>query len=328
MKLSELIAFEKRLESIIMGTTHGIRFHEYRDSMTELITSSSAAPDFLVKPIVDGFAQITKLYLDIGEPISNLHGYLLTKIKQRQDELHVESQKEYVNDTHWFKLDKDAENTQYVDYIKRYQMTINDDDAEMIELRLKAITDWKYPGMMFRPFVGKQYLQNLVASDPLYLLDHSKNLLLESIKVFPKLYQRRLRLYEIDDTLDDFMATLPDNQFGFVFAYYFFNFKPQSVVLLYLQQVWKKLRPGGIFAFSLNDCDYAENAALAETKYAHFNSGAMLIGAAEEIGYEVYYQYHTTRELHWFELRKPGELSSLRGGQSLAQVHVRQKELF
>ena len=328
MKLSELLVFEKRLETIIMGTTHGARYSEYRDSMLELISDSEFAPDYLVASISDCFNKINQLYFDIGEPISNLHGYILSKIKQLQADLHAQSQKEYVEEITRFQLDKQSASTNYVEYIKQFQMAISDDDANIIESRLKGLTDWKYPGMMFRPFLGKKYLLNLVASDPLYLLDHSRNLLTESINSFPKLYQRRLRLYEIDDSLDDFMATLPDNQFGFVLAYYFFNFKPQSVVLLYLQQVWKKLRPGGIFALSLNDCDFAENASLAELKYAHFNSGAMLIGAAEEIGYEVYYQYHTTSELHWFELRKPGELSSLRGGQSLAQVYTRQKELF
>ena len=73
-------------------------------------------------------------------------------------------------------------------------------------------------------------------------------------------------------------------------------------------------------AFTLNDCDYAHNAALFEQNYACFTPGRMVREFAISLGFEVSYELHTKGELHWFELKKPGFKPSLRGGQALAEI--------
>lgn len=206
------------------------------------------------------------------------------------------------------------------DYILDRQLHIDQVSDEILRSRLRSYTDWRLPGMIIRP--GKEnFIEELVPLDPLYLIDHNKALLAPAVAAFTPEYQRRLREYTVDDYSNQpIMSALPDNQFGLVFAYNYFNYKPIGVIQRYLQALIEKLRPGGVMLFTYNNCDQWHGVALAEKCFMSYVPGRKLRQIAESIGYEITHDHDGQGNVSWIELRKPGTIVSLRGGQSLAKI--------
>jgi predicted methyltransferase len=113
---------------------------------------------------------------------------------------------------------------------------------------------------------------------------------------------------------------LPDNQFGFCLVYNFFNYKPQEIINQYLTEIYQKLKPGGVVAFTFNDCDHSGAAALAERSFMCYTPGRVVLAHAQAAGFQVRQRYRMNNSTTWIELQRPGQLTSLKGGQSLAKV--------
>lgn len=197
---------------------------------------------------------------------------------------------------------------------------VNDQSRQLLHDRLLSQSDWRLPGMVIHP-ANERFIESLVALDPLYIVDQHMDLLQPAMELFPPAYQRRLRPYVINDyEHQDVLWQLPTNQFGFVFAYNFFNYKPMKVLGWYLESIYKKLRPGGIVLFTYNDCDHAHGIALAEVGAATYTPAREIKKHALSLGYEILNNYHGQADVSWLELRKPGEITSIRGGQALAKI--------
>ena len=69
-----------------------------------------------------------------------------------------------------------------------------------------------------------------------------------------------------------------------------------------------------------NDCDRMPGVVLAESHYACYTPGRLITTLAESIGFDRIYSWHDNGPATFLEIRKPGELESLRGGQSLAKI--------
>jgi hypothetical protein len=85
-----------------------------------------------------------------------------------------------------------------------------------------------------------------------------------------------------------------------------------------LTQLFDLLRPGGTLLFTYNDCDNAHNVRNFENNFRQFTPGSRMVPIIEEIGYAI--RYKTVGPHGWMEIKKPGKLETIRGGQSLAQV--------
>jgi SAM-dependent methyltransferase len=190
-----------------------------------------------------------------------------------------------------------------------------------ITSRIGLHSDWRHAAMVVRPAAG-EWLPLMVGSDPLYLLDIRPSLLETSIAQFPLEYQRRLRRYTLreTDTQGQVMRDLPDAQFGFCLVMNFFHFKPFELIRLYLTEIYRKLKPGGVLALTFNDCDRWGAVELAERHFMCYTPGTMLIALAENLGFEIQQRYDIDNANTWLEMRRPGELISCRGGQSLAKI--------
>lgn len=205
-------------------------------------------------------------------------------------------------------------------YIVNRKLHIDSDSNVLLRSRLKNCTDWRLPGLIIRPGL-ENFVEDLVPLDPLYMLDHNVELLEKSVAIFPPEYQRRLRLYAVDDYRGfPAMTQLPNSQFGLIFAYNYFNYKPIDVVQQYLEELFTKLRPGGVLLFTYNNCNQWHGVALAEKSFMSYIPGHRLCINAENIGYEIVHAHNGQGDISWLELKKPGMITSHRGGQSVAKI--------
>jgi SAM-dependent methyltransferase len=108
-------------------------------------------------------------------------------------------------------------------------------------------------------------------------------------------------------------------QFGFVCAFRYFEFKPWEVLQQYLDEIFALLRPGGTLLFSFNDCDNWRAVGLTEHHFCCYTPGRLVREHSRKLGYEITHE-HDDAGTTWLELRKPGTLDSIRGAQALAVV--------
>jgi SAM-dependent methyltransferase len=205
-------------------------------------------------------------------------------------------------------------------YILGRRAEIDSDTEKFYRTRIVRYNDWKHPAMILRPGM-EPYIHELLASDPLYLVDEHYDLLRPAIEQFNEQYQTRLRPYTINErNSEKILEKLPNNQFGLVFAYNFFNFRPFEVIKKYFTEIYEKLRPGGFLVITFNDCDRPKGVMLVEQHFCCYTPGYLVRELAQTIGYEIAFSWTDQGPSTWLELRKPGQFESLRGGQALAKV--------
>lgn len=191
--------------------------------------------------------------------------------------------------------------------------------AEQFVERLELHASWKHPGLFIRPEKGN-FVEPLLACDPLYITDESKELLLMIKQRWTKEYQARLRYSILDESQHPLLKSIPQNQIGLIVAYHFFNYKPLSLITDYLKEMFELLKPGGVLIFTFNNCNRPEAVKLVENHYQTYVPKQTLIPIAEGLGYEVINSFDLGTTISWLEVKKPGTLTSLRGGQALAQI--------
>lgn len=194
------------------------------------------------------------------------------------------------------------------------------EDVTYIRARLMRHSDWHYPGMILRPGL-ENWIDDLVALDPMYLVDVNYEMLLPCVSKFTPEYQTRVRKYVINESFDSPMFDrLPRAQMSLVLAYNYFNFKPLELVRCFLREIYDILRPGGTLMFTFNNCDRSGGVNLAERYFMCYTPGRLVLSAAELLGFNVTHTYDIDAASTWVELVKPGTLDNIRGGQTLAKI--------
>jgi len=206
------------------------------------------------------------------------------------------------------------------EYILNRRPEITPETEQFYRTRIVRYNSWQHPAMIIRP--GQEtYINELVASDPLYLVDESHDLLLPALSQFNEHYQQRLRTYAVNErNSEEILDKLPNGQFGLVFAYNFFNFRPFEVIKTYLTEIYQKLKPGGMLVMTFNDCDRAKGVMLVEQHFCCYTPGYLVRELAQSLGYRIAFSWTDQGPSTWLELQKPGNFVSLRGGQALAKI--------
>jgi SAM-dependent methyltransferase len=181
---------------------------------------------------------------------------------------------------------------------------------------------WEQPGLIIRPGLA-DIIDPMIALDPLYIMDENL-LLLDHVKsLWNEIYQSRIRYGIIDDQSNDIFKNLPKSQFGFVLVNDFFNYKPFDIIKKYTQEIYGLLKPGGSMIFTYNNCDYANAVRNFENLLYTYTPGSLIIKMLEFIGFEVTTTFSDSNDnTNWIEVKKPGKLSTLRGGQCLGKINI------
>ena len=71
---------------------------------------------------------------------------------------------------------------------------------------------------------------------------------------------------------------------------------------------------------TFNDCDRYQAMQAVEQGITGYTPGSLVRAWATYLGFEEIYCHETGAPSVWIEFRKPGQLFSVRGGQSLAKI--------
>jgi len=308
MKLSELVAHKNLLDTLSAGkladhAAHGL------GSMIEIIKRDQLPiPEQLEDLDTYAFVMANAM-TGIDQTLHDIRSIAQQEIEKNEDVYFENSNQLYLDMQH-----------EEVDYILNRTKIMRDSTRDLVDSRMKLYTDWRFPGMIIRP-AAELHVENLVALDPLYLVDTKKELLEPAVKRFTLEYQARLRCYAIQEyTGEPIFNKLPEQQFGFVFSHNYFQYKPIDIIKQYLDEIFNLLRPSGVVGFTYNDCDFAHSVRLTEKPFHCYTPGRLIKQHAISTGFEVLFEYHGDENIHWIELGKPGEKQSIRGGQSMAAI--------
>jgi len=278
------------------------------------IENAGVTPENLV-------AQLTQEYNLIQNTINQYDSTVTHTINNIKSQILL-AQPEYLSNS--FKLfDEQMRPHDVPKHVLDRTLGLSVDQISELTTRIATRADWHHPGMIIRP--GREsWIENMVALDPLYVVDECEELLEPIDKRFNPQYVSRLRKIVIDNSRSsNILEAIPDAQIAFCLIYNYFNFRPMEVITQFLREIFNKLKPGGVVAMTVNDCDRPGGVALTERNFACYTPLSMIVNVANSMGYQVVHSIELSSATTWLELAKPGTLTSLRGGQSLAKIFAK-----
>lgn len=309
MMLSQLVETLNLLES----SNYQAGYNSVHNILNDIIFSVANTPL--------QFEQVNQRLLQIRLSVESSFHQLNQELEQHKAEIRRQIKEQetqyYENSYNLWRNEIQYDSTHY---ILNRRLPIDSDSNLKLLSKLRQFGDWRVPGLIIRPGL-ETYIEHMVPLDPLYIVDHNQDLIDPSYLKFTEQYQRRLRLYYVNNQeADDVLCQLPNQQFGFIFCYNYFNYLPMSVVDNYIKSFALKLRPGGTAMFTFNDCDYANGVKLCEKNFMCYTPGSAIERLAERYGLEIQERYLGQDSVAWMLLTKPGSVNSLRGGQTLAKI--------
>jgi len=309
MKLSALVAYLNHLDGYDIQDAHRA-VGGYLDPLVHVVSTHGLQFPHITQRLKTCRTDIAQSLGEYNVILDDLRKEIKSNIESLEPHYLQESYKLYsenmVNDSNQHMLER--------------RPTLSNENETYIRARLMRYSDWHYPGMVLRPGL-ETWINDLVALDPMYLVDVNHEMLAPCVQRFTPEYQARLRKYVIKEGPEAPMfSLLPKAQMSLVLAYNYFNFKPLELLRCFLAEIYEMLRPGGSLVFTFNNCDRSGGVDLAERYFMCYTPGRLVLSAAELLGFEVIHTYDIDAAATWVELRRPGSLNNIRGGQTLAKI--------
>jgi len=307
MKLSELVNYRNQLDELsTIPTLQTANFDLNR--VRHFIEASPEVMESITHDIDNHYSKIQQAFSEFELDLNNLKAQIKLKIEAAENPWFQESYTLY-----------EGEKNYSAEEILNLRKSHTADNS-LFQARLTQYANWKYPAIIIRPGL-ESFIENMVAYDPLYLVDLNYDYLVPAMSKFNQQYQNRLRPCSVTEEVgEEILNKIPNDQFGMCLAYNYFNFRPFEILKQYLSEIYQKLKPGGIFAFTFNDCDRASAVILVENYYCCYTPGYLVRELALSMGYEIVYSWNDPGPTTWIELKKPGVLESIKGGQTLAKI--------
>jgi SAM-dependent methyltransferase len=309
MKLSEIVTYLNLLDSL-----------QVQDEAAEATRRLAAVLHVVTNHAVqvDSCSQDLEQCFDAVKLGLNDFECVLSRIRQRLTQILHEQEPAYLAES--YRLYDQEMRHDSPQYILSRRLGISNNSRVALQYRLKNLTDWRLPGMIIGPRT-ETFIEDMVPMDPLYVVDTHEDLLTPAVRNFTPDYQRRLRQYVVNDYVPGaILNEIPGNQFGMIFSYNYFNYRPIEVIRRYIREIASKLRPGGSFIMTYNNCDRAHGIGLAERSWMCYTPQRLIVATAKESGLELVSSADEPGDLSWIEFVRPGEIETLRGGQSLAKI--------
>ena len=313
MILSDIVNYINVLDSLESDSAANAVLHKL-DAILKYAQDSSLGDPVILESMTVTRGKVANKLNQFDSTLKELRQSVFEQIKQQEPKYFAASSSLY---NHEMKNDS-------ADHIAQRQMAVDSITALFLQQRLKRYTSWQHPGMVIRP-MHAMHVDDLVACDPMYFVDTHPDLLDRVNNQFTKEYQSRLCYYHIREyTKQNIFWNLPAQQFGLIYAFHYFNFKPMEIIRDYLSEIYNLLRPSGIFAFTFNDCDFGGAVRLTEHHFCCYTPGRLIKEHALALGFAIELDFNDEAGTYWLELRKPGTFETIRGGQNVATINPRE----
>lgn len=311
MKLSKLITYKHMVDNLSVK-------HVY-DELFELLKEVKTNLEIQKFDFDNIKEEITQESENIQNSLNKIEAGL-NQFKQNLNDFFDSVEKPYYEESQEIYRSAIQDTAEYtLDQYRFKKLVYEEETLQFLINRIKLHVNWKWPAVEIRPALG-EFSDMLTGCDPLYLVDTHEDLFSEVKGMWTPEYQRRLRYYTIDESAKMPLGTLPQNQIGLILSINFFNFRSMNILEKYLFSMFKALRPGGIAIFTFNNCDYPIGVDNFENGYYCYTPGRALKSLCTQLGFKILAGFDMENNVSWLEIQKPGNRTSLRGGQNLAKI--------
>lgn len=321
MKLSELLYYLEHIHGMLPDGGEDLLTKQY-DPLINYVENHDLRQAQHLQRLKDARNMIKQGLKDFDDVLDDMNAWAKHEAEPLQHKLLAQSYSVYED------MSNRPQSYLYqAESILNNRVPLSDEASKFVRSRIAIRDTWKDSALIIRPGL-EDWISNLVSFDPLYVFDHYQALLEPAQERFNDIYNNRVRWCvgsEHDDR--DIFHLIPDGQIGFCFAWNFFYWKPFEIIRRYLTEIYTKLRPGGILAFTFNDGDRFGGANNAERFCGCFVPGSMLRSFGESLGYKTVLYYELDRAVTWMEFQKPGDRVSIKGGQAVARLMAKPKKV-
>ena len=294
--------FTSNVESQLTSVLNTIKNSNFNKEGQDLLSSRR---DIILNDIVKFNKILDDLKNCAGEHITSQEQTYLAKSYQIYEDGNTQDSSEYILDRVLFHA------LIYREEIEKYLIS-----------RIKLHSKWQHAGMFIRPEYGK-YVNEMTASDPLYIVDDDEALLRPTKSLWNPQYQSRVRYKIINESRSEIFKGIPKNQMNLVVAMNFFNHKPLDIIEHYMSEIYNLLKSGGTVIFTYNNCNMALAVQNFEKSLYSYTPESRVIPLMKMLGFSIVESYNEeATNVSWLEIRKPGKLTSLRGGQAVAKIVI------
>ena len=239
------------------------------------------------------------------------------EVKQLEAPYYEKSKEIYKKHTLMSPMDK-------LSQLKNKDLLFHEDTTKLLISDIIAKVSNQYACCQLAPGYG-DITKHLVHGTPLYIVEEDAEASVVNTDFFNEIMTRRIAWYEMNDTDEEILSVLPQNQIGCFVVIDYFNFKSEDIIEKYLKSIYKCLRPGGTVIFTFNNCDYPNAIDKVDEMYYCYTTGTQMKKVCSSIGFEI--QKLTAmgydeleNGISWLEIKKPGELNTIRAAQGLASI--------
>jgi len=303
MKLSDILRWKQRLDSIDFTLIEQVAKRQLTQ-LTELADDGCPFDFIDLHTKVDNLVASSNLERELSIPQADFE----QKIRELETQYLSLS---YRNQ--WLDRQRDLHELREL-----RQQDIDQETAKYISAIINANIDWRFPVLELYP--SGIWTKNLVAGDPLYIVDVEDYFIENATKDFNKQYKQRLCPYLIareEPTLDH----LPQNQFGFIFSWNAFEYLPYANIVLMIRELFKVTAPGGKVLVSYNNCEKPESCRLVEENFRCYFTRELMQMIATGNGFDVLNFFEPSDNSSLVLLQKPGTLNSPKLQQTLGKLN-------
>lgn len=306
--------------------------NDLRDTIDNLSLESEVSERFRLVDTIKCRHEITDYHPDLDQ---YLQAYQNLLAKNNDIIVTIKNTIEKIDNDINTKVQSELDENKFTEDTIRQLLSTNQEIEKIIQLRIGGYSDWRFPGLQLHcrytrinpipnDFIDpKDRINPMVASDPLYLVGSDIDELNERVSRYPGAYQQRVRLYEVKKR--DF-SILPHAQFGFILCWDFLNYLPVSVIEWYLKSILTLLRPGGVLLFSYTNGNIETSASFVDQRRYCWATDAIIKKMVVDLGFDIInFTDLATNDneltwVSWAEVKKPGNLTSVKKSQSVGQV--------
>jgi len=216
---------------------------------------------------------------------------------------------------------KHRQSEEAVTWHQNKPMVLDLELQNMLTNRVSYHCDWHHPALIIHPVSQQAFFDAMIESDILYVADENPYLIDQVLTKYNETYRQRLRIIHIEESFDQsLLPMIPDAQLGYCLIYNYLDYKPFEMIQRYLNEIYQKLQPGGTCALTYTDCGRYQAISLVTQEIVCYTPGNLIRAWAQHIGFEEIFVHQDTGPSVWLELKKPGQLKSIKGGQALAKI--------
>jgi hypothetical protein len=306
--------------------------NDLRDTIDNLSLESEVLEKTRLVDTIKCRHEITDYYQDLEQYVQS---YQTLLAKNNDIIVTIKNTIEKIDNDINTKVQSELDESKFTEESIHQILSTNQEIEKIIQLRIGGYSNWRFPGLQLHcrynritpmpdNFVNpKDRIGPMVANDPLYLVGSNLEILTETIANYPESYQQRVRLYEVKKR--DF-SILPHAQFGFILCWDFLNYLPVGVIEWYLKSILALLRPGGVLLFSYTNGNIETSASFVDQRRYCWATDAIIKKMVVDLGFDIInFTDLATNDneltwVSWAEVKKPGNLTSVKKSQSMGQV--------